>query len=164
MRMPPEPPSSPRRPVCQGGVVPSGTTGPSASGKPRGCGAACPMAHLCARRRLADPMAGIVARLPPGSGGRTLGRAGLAPAGRQTKLHEGIASSFPFDPHCLVALFFLYSNGKPRRVLPQARDDHVGIHDVAEYRVKRGERRRVLGVRMRRVTVAHHHRLEVEHH
>ena len=55
-----------------------------------------------------------------------------------------------------VALFFLYS--------PQARDDHVGSHDVAEYRVERGERRRVLGVRMRRVTVAHHHRLEVEHH
>jgi hypothetical protein len=28
-----------------------------------------------------------------GSGGLTLGRAGFAPAGRQTKFHEGIASS-----------------------------------------------------------------------
>jgi hypothetical protein len=34
----------------------------------------------------------------------------LAPAGRQTKFPEGIASSFPFDLHCLVALMFLYSH------------------------------------------------------
>src|SRR5262249_46638077 len=43
------------------------------------------------------------------SGGLTLGRTGFAPAGRQTKFPEVIASSFPFDPHCLVALIFLYS-------------------------------------------------------
>lgn len=33
------------------------------------------------------------ARLATGSGGLTLGRAGFAPAGRHTKVHEGIASS-----------------------------------------------------------------------
>jgi hypothetical protein len=103
------PPSSPRRHVGTGVLWPSGKTGPSASGKTRGFGAACPMAHLFARRRIADHISGIVARLTTGSGGLTLGRAGFAPAGRQTKFHEVIASSFPFDPHCLVALFFLYS-------------------------------------------------------
>ena len=93
----------------QRGVWPSGKTGPSASGKTRGFGAAYPMAHMFARLRIADHISGTVARLATGSGGLTLGRAGFAPAGRQTKFHEVIASSFPFDPHCLVALFFLYS-------------------------------------------------------
>ena len=52
---PPEtPPSLPRRYVCRGVLWPSGTTGPSASGKTRGFGAACPMAHPFARRRIAD--------------------------------------------------------------------------------------------------------------
>jgi hypothetical protein len=105
---PPEtPPSSPRRHVCKGVLLPSGKTGPSASGKTIGFGAACPMAHMFARLRIADHISGIVARLTTGSGGLTLGRAGFAPAGRQTKFHEVIASSFPFDPHCLVALIFL---------------------------------------------------------
>jgi hypothetical protein len=67
------------------------------------------MAHMCARLRLADHISRIVARLTPDSGGRTLGRAGFAPAGRQTKFPEVIASSLPFDPHCLVALIFLSS-------------------------------------------------------
>jgi hypothetical protein len=93
----------------QRGVVAFRYNRTSASGKTRGFGAACPMAHLFARRRIADHISGIVARLTTGSGGLTLGRAGFAPAGRQTKFHEVIASSFPFDPHCLVALFFLYS-------------------------------------------------------
>src|SRR5215510_8532035 len=107
---PPEtPPSSPRRHICKGVLWPSGKTGPSASGKTISFGAACPMAHMFARLRIADPISGIVARLTTGSGGLTLGRAGFAPAGRQTKFHEVIASSFPFDPHCLVALFFLFS-------------------------------------------------------
>src|SRR4029453_4999758 len=107
---PPETPlSSPRRHICKGVLLPSGKTGPSASGKTRGFGAACPMAHMFARLRIADPISGIVARLTTGSGGRTLGRAGFAPAGRQTEFHEVIASSFPFDPHCLVALNCLYS-------------------------------------------------------
>src|SRR5215813_7336840 len=105
---PPEtPPSSPRRHICKGVLLPSGKTGPSASGKTIGFGAACPMAHMFARLRIADHISGIVARLTTGSGGLTLGRAGFAPTGRQTKFHEVIASSFPFDPHCLVALFFL---------------------------------------------------------
>ena len=69
------------------------------------------MAHMFARLRIADPITGIVARLTTGSGGLTLGRAGFAPAGRQTKFHEVIASSFPFDPHCLVALIYLSARG-----------------------------------------------------
>jgi len=93
--------------TCKGVLLPSGKSGPSASGKTIGFGAACPMAHMFARLRIADHISGIVARLTTGSGGLTLGRAGFAPAGRQTKFHEVIASSFPFDPHCLVALHFL---------------------------------------------------------
>src|SRR5215468_3233993 len=65
------------------------------------------MAHMFARLRIADPISGIVARLTTGSGGLTLGRTGFAPTGRQTKFPEVIASSFPFDPHCLVALVCL---------------------------------------------------------
>ncbi len=38
------------------------------------------------------------ARLATGPGGLTLGRAGFAPAGRQTKFHGGIASSLPLRP------------------------------------------------------------------
>ena len=67
------------------------------------------MAHTFACLRIAKAISDPGARLATGSGGLTLGRAGFAPAGRQTKFHEVIASSFPFDPHCLVALFFLYS-------------------------------------------------------
>src|SRR5215211_5766586 len=74
---PPEtPPSLPRRYVCRGVLWPSGKTGPSASGKTIGFGAACPMAHTFARLRIADHISGIVARLATGSGGLTLGRAG----------------------------------------------------------------------------------------
>src|SRR5262245_26089177 len=87
---------------------PSGNSAPWASGKMRGFGAACPMARTFACLRIADHISGIVARLATGSGGLTLGRAGFAPAGRRTKLHEVIVSSFPFDPHCLVAPFILY--------------------------------------------------------
>jgi hypothetical protein len=57
-----------------------------------------PLAHTCACRRLAGLISGTVARLAPGSGRLTLGRAGFAPAGRRTKLHEGIASSNPIRP------------------------------------------------------------------
>jgi hypothetical protein len=100
-------PSSPSS--RRGLLLPSGKTGPWASGKSIGFGAACPMAHTFACLRIADHISGIVARLATGSGGLTLGRTGFAPAGRRTKFHEVIASSLPFDPHCLVALFFLYS-------------------------------------------------------
>src|SRR5215475_4647026 len=116
---PPEtPPSSPRRHVCKGVLLPSGKTGPSASGKTIGFGAACPMAHMFARLRIADHISGIVARLTTGSGGLTLGRAGFAPAGRQTRFREVIASSLPFDPHCLVALFFLSASERAPGATP----------------------------------------------
>jgi hypothetical protein len=84
------------------------------------------MAHTCACRRIAEAISGTGARLATGSGGLTLGRAGFAPAGRQTKFHEGIFSSFPFDQPCLVALNFLSvlpldtsSSGMQARVVTQ---------------------------------------------
>ena len=50
-----------------------------------------PTAHTLACLRFADPVAETCARLATGSGGLTLGRAGFAPTGRQTKFHEVIA-------------------------------------------------------------------------
>src|SRR5262249_8506114 len=88
-------PPPPRPDVCKGVLWPSGKTGPSASGKMRGFGAACPMARTCAYLRIAEAISGPVARLATGPGGLTLGRAGFAPAGRCTKFHEGITTSNP---------------------------------------------------------------------
>ena len=79
----------------RGWLLPSGKTGPSASGKAIGFGAACPMAHMLACLRFAEAISDAVARLATGSGGLTLGRAGFAPAGRQTTFHGGIVSSSP---------------------------------------------------------------------
>ena len=93
--------------VAQRTLWPSGKSAPWASGKMIGFGAACPMAHTFACLRIAGVISGPGARLATGSGGLTLGRAGFAPAGRQTKFPEVIVSSLPFDPHCLVALIFL---------------------------------------------------------
>src|SRR5262249_32544649 len=76
-------------------LLPSSNSVPSASGKMRGFGAACPMAHTFAYLRIAGVISGTVARLATGPGGLTLGRAGFAPAGRRTKFHEGIATSNP---------------------------------------------------------------------
>ncbi len=50
-----------------------------------------PTAHTLACLRFADLVAETVARLTTGSGGLTPGRAGFAPAGRQTKFHGAIA-------------------------------------------------------------------------
>ena len=55
-------------------------------------------------------IAGTVARLATGSGELTLGRAGCAPAGRQTTFPEGLVSARPFDQPCLVARHCLYSS------------------------------------------------------
>ena len=93
--------------VAQRALWPSGHSAPWASGKVRGFGAACPMAHTFACLRIAGVISGTVARLATGSSGFTLRRAGFAPAGRLTKFREGIVSSLPFDQHCLVALNFL---------------------------------------------------------
>ena len=57
-----------------------------------------PTAHTLACLRFAGPVAETVARLATGSGGLTPRRAGFAPAGRQTKFHEVIASSIPLRP------------------------------------------------------------------
>jgi len=51
------------------------------------------MAHTLVCLRFADPVTEAVARLTTGAGGLTLRRTGFAPAGRQTKFHEGIATS-----------------------------------------------------------------------
>ena len=72
---------------------PSGKSGPWASGKEIGFGAACPMARTFACLRIAEAISDAGARLATGSGGLTLGRAGFAPAGQRTKFHGGIASS-----------------------------------------------------------------------
>src|SRR5262249_50633822 len=93
--------------LTQRSLWPSSNSALSASGKVIGFGAAYPMARTFACRRIADSISEAVARLATGSGGLTLGRTGFAPAGRQTKFHEGIVSSLPFDQHCLVALIFL---------------------------------------------------------
>jgi hypothetical protein len=74
-------------------LEPSRNSAPWASGKMRGFGAAWPMAHTLACLRFAGPISEAVARLATDLGGLTLSRAGFAPAGRQTKLHEGIATS-----------------------------------------------------------------------
>ena len=76
-------------------LLPSGKSGPWASGKDIGFGAACPMARTFACLRIAEAISGPVARLATGSGGLTLSRAGFAPAGRQTTFHGGIVSSSP---------------------------------------------------------------------
>ena len=72
---------------------PASHAAPWASGKRRGCGAACPMARMFAYLRIATAIVDPGARLAPGAGGLTLGRTGFAPAGRRPKFHEGIVSS-----------------------------------------------------------------------
>jgi len=60
--------------------------------------AAYPTAHALACLRFAGDVTVTVARLATGSGGLTLGRAGFAPAGRLTKFHGDIASSYSLRP------------------------------------------------------------------
>jgi hypothetical protein len=89
-------------------LLPSGKSGPWASGKVRGFGAACPMAHTFACLRIADGLSATVARL-------ATGRAGSPLAGQDSHLLDDTQSFMkalhppvPIDPHCLVALIFLY--------------------------------------------------------
>ncbi len=62
--------------------------------------AAWPTAHTLAYLRIAGRVTTPVARLATDPGGLTPGRAGFAPAGRQTKFHEVIAYSTPLRPAC----------------------------------------------------------------
>jgi hypothetical protein len=78
---------------AQRALLPSSHSAPWASGKVRGFGAACPMAHTFACLRIAEAISDAVARRATGSGGLTLGRAGFAPAGRHTKFHGVITAS-----------------------------------------------------------------------
>ena len=89
-------------------LLPSGTSGPWASGKDIGFGAACPMAHTFACLRIADGLSATVARL-------ATGRAGSPLAGQDSHLLDDTQRFMqawhppvPIDPHCLVALIFLY--------------------------------------------------------
>ena len=66
-----------------------------------------PTARTCACLRFAVRVSKTGTRRATSSGGRTLGRAGRAPAGRCTKFHEVIASSNPLrraGPGCTVFL------------------------------------------------------------
>jgi len=86
-----------------------------------------PTARTFACLRFADPISESGARLAPGSGGRTLGRAGCAPAGRCTKFHGGIASSTPLRP-----------TGPGRTILPIRSalvPPHAGIPPCTVYRL-----------------------------
>ncbi len=83
--------------VRRGPLLPSGKTGPSASGTQRFRGR-IPMAHTFACLRFAERVSKNGARLATGSGGLTLGRAGFAPAGRCTKFHGGIAAANSLRP------------------------------------------------------------------
>ena len=64
--------------------------------------AAFPTAHTLACLRIAAAVTACAASLATGLGGLTLGRAGFAPAGRQTKFHDFIASSILSDQPCLA--------------------------------------------------------------
>src|SRR5262249_10272658 len=90
------------------------------------------MARTFACLRIAEAIAGPVARLTTGSGGLTLSRAGFAPAGRQTKFHEGIVSSLPFDQHCLVALNFLSAHPYRDKSVPSTHNDRRGMPVVSD--------------------------------
>jgi hypothetical protein len=72
---------------------PSGNPTPWAPGMTIAFVAAWPTAHTLAHLRIAAPVTGNAARLATGLGGLTPDRAGFAPAGRQTRFHDFIASS-----------------------------------------------------------------------
>jgi len=84
-----------------------------------------PTAHTLACLRFAGRVTATSARLATGSGGLTPGRTGFAPAGRQTKFHGVIASSFLFDQPCLVALFRLSADPATSAVRAIAFGSHV---------------------------------------
>jgi hypothetical protein len=85
---------------------PSGNPTPWAPGMTIAFVAAWPTAHALAYLRIAVLVTECVARLATGLGGLTPDRTGFAPAGRQTKLHDFIASSIPSDqpawPHWIA--------------------------------------------------------------
>ena len=74
-----------------------------------------PTAHTLARLRFAGLVAETVARLATGSGGLTPGRAGFAPAGRQSKFHGVIASSNPNRPAVPARTVLPMLVGRPER-------------------------------------------------
>ena len=77
--------------------------------------AAWPTAHMLAHLRIAGCVTATGARLATDPGGLTPGRAGFAPAGRQTKFHEVIACFTPLRP------------ALPGRTEPPTRRETVGL-------------------------------------
>lgn len=78
-------------PLAQRSLLPSGTIAPWASRKKR-FQSRNSTAYTLAYLRFIDLVATTGVRLAIGSDGLPLDRVGFAPAGRQTTLHEGIAS------------------------------------------------------------------------
>ena len=85
------------RPLSSRPPSPSGDPIPWASGMSIAFEAASPTAHMLAYLRIAAPVTGNTARLATDLGGLTPDRTGFAPAGRQTKFHDFIASSILSD-------------------------------------------------------------------
>ncbi len=84
---------APTRPLAQGRIVAFEILWHSRHPERSWFRGRSPTARTFACLRIANPISGTGARLATGSGGLTLGRAGFAPAGQQTKFHGGIESS-----------------------------------------------------------------------
>ena len=88
-------------------LLPSGTSGPWASGKVRGFGAACPMAHTFACLRITEAISDAGARLATGRAGSPLAGRDSHPLDDRQHFMEASYPPVPIDPHCLVALIYL---------------------------------------------------------
>jgi len=87
--------------------------------------AAWPTAHTLAYLRITVPVTEHGARLTTGLGGLTPDRAGFAPAGRQTKFHDFIASSILSDQPCLATLLvYIRDRWRTRTTLLSALHGH----------------------------------------
>src|SRR6266481_493396 len=94
---------------AQRALWPSSHSAPWASGKRRGFGAACPMAHTFACLRIAEAISGTGARLAPAWAGSPLAGPGLHLLDDTQSFMESLPPPIPFDPQGLAALHFLYS-------------------------------------------------------
>ncbi len=107
-------------------------------------------ARTFAYLRIAHSISGTGARLATDSGGLTLSRTGFAPAGRQTKFHEGIASSnssWPAWPGRTKAQVQVLSDRLVDRIREGGGEALAG---QAAVEIILGEQHEVTGVRYRR--------------
>ena len=104
---PPEtPPSLPRRYVCRGVLWPSGKTGPSASGKTIGFGAAVPRPARSHAYASQAPLLGSAPGLLPARAGSPLAGRVSHPLDDTQSFMKSSHPPIPFDPQGLVALKF----------------------------------------------------------